>query len=1122
MTDWDRGRTNDPSPRAARQTGSSAGGRPLAVRSILRLQASAGNAAVARALARARPARVGGRQVSVQRFAIPPPAPAPSAPTEDAGFRDVTGQVRAAEHAFRAHPPASREARAAQAAARPPVGDKQAHANTAQAGAMAAAKASAFDKAAFIDAVTRHVAFGAPKTAEEADGLATSGNAVTIPAAVIGEVTTSKDAAAKPLTDATAASPDTSKTIEKSVHELPPQPDAPAPAVDAERAVPSPAPAAQTDFSAGSADLAQQMGGHDITDEQLAEANEPQFSAALAAKQKQGEHAARAPGEVRQHEATQLNAARDGARALAQASVASMGARTQRSAAGRTARQLTAKSSDESARADVATHVNDVFGKTKSDVDAILRQLGDTVPKVFDGLETIARVNFTFEYRGRLEAYKDERHSGWFGWARAIDDAATGLPKEVEDIYNGAKAHYLQAMQKAISDIADFVARELTRAKQRIESGRAEIATYLGGLKPALREIGAEAATDIGEQFDELETSGANTTTDLAAELAERYVECTTAVTAEISQAQQEDQGLLADAYDFAAGVWNTVDQLKDLLLEVLSRWVHAVTSIIRHPIRFFESFVKSVGQGVSDFVADLGSELREGLMTWLFGKLPGNLELPDELDARGLIKLVLSLLGLTWEQIKQEILGFVPEPVRALVLESVQALAAAGPAGLVERVVQRAGDVVDAARVKMWDYVESTIIGAGIDKLKILLGPVSAFVEACKLIYRAFKWLADNLTRLKSLVELVFDTVDSIANAETDEAVPGVAEKVKTGLSATIPVLIDGLAEMLGLGDVVARIHSMLDVVKRPIKAVKDKIVRTAVKYGRGLARKLMPRTARKAGRTGPDNRTASEKGRAVHSARLAVEAAMKASGATLQSVRAAIPGIRARHTVSTIELLSDDGRRYHADVKLNPEELTDTVALTASEIPKKRYLPKYLLQKKRVRTRLYISGGAWQTIRQMVVRHAVDHFMPLVDLIAHGFLSRAEARAEIAKNVQAGLLPRSAIAAYERRRFNARFVESIPYHVDHVRSIAEHWVDRGYTTSDAARRGHASAVDNLAWVTREFNLEKGSRGEDDDRPKYGERNYVTEEFTSAQESADRKRIAGRPYLDENGRPLA
>ena len=174
--------------------------------------------------------------------------------------------------------------------------------------------------------------------------------------------------------------------------------------------------------------------------------------------------------------------------------------------------------------------------------------------------------------------------------------------------------------------------------------------------------------------------------------------------------------------------------------------------------------------------------------------------------------------------------------------MQSVGALAAGGPAALIALLLDQLGGVVDAVKDKIFDYVRSTIIKAGMDKVTAIFGgAVGAFIEACKMIYHAFQWLAENLGRLGQLVDTVFSTVAELAESETEGVLAGVVTKVKTGLTNAIPILISGLSfPRLGLGDIAARVRSMLEAIKRPVKALLDKIVRGAARFGKGLMRKL------------------------------------------------------------------------------------------------------------------------------------------------------------------------------------------------------------------------------------------------------------------------------------------
>src|SRR3712207_8348892 len=84
----------------------------------------------------------------------------------------------------------------------------------------------------------------------------------------------------------------------------PPKPAAPNP----EQAVPDKAPPSATDFSAGPKQVDQQMADAEVTEEQLAKSNEPEFTGALKEKKAGEAHAATAPGEVRaDRKSTRLN-----------------------------------------------------------------------------------------------------------------------------------------------------------------------------------------------------------------------------------------------------------------------------------------------------------------------------------------------------------------------------------------------------------------------------------------------------------------------------------------------------------------------------------------------------------------------------------------------------------------------------------------------------------------------------------------------------------------------------------------------------------------------------------------------------------------------------------------------
>ena len=178
-------------------------------------------------------------------------------------------------------PPAASKAKQAQDAAAPPSDDVAGQAKAAKVDTMDAQQAGSFDKKAFIAAVKAAIEAKSPKTLKEADDYAKSGKAGEVKGEVKGLVSQGKEGQAKDIETATARRPDTSKAVAEARH-----PDgarssrAPLP-IPARGAVPKPAPPEQLNLEAGKQQANQEMADAEVTEEQLAQSNEPDFQQAL-------------------------------------------------------------------------------------------------------------------------------------------------------------------------------------------------------------------------------------------------------------------------------------------------------------------------------------------------------------------------------------------------------------------------------------------------------------------------------------------------------------------------------------------------------------------------------------------------------------------------------------------------------------------------------------------------------------------------------------------------------------------------------------------------------------------------------------------------------------------------
>jgi len=802
--------------------------------SLLRLQRAAGNRAVS--------ALVAQRLAKGQHAGHPSGGTGGRAgPGADPKFAALRADVHGKQKLLGAHPPPAHEARASQAAAKPPPDDKEAQGKVANANTMNAAKPGEFDKAAFIRAVNQAIAAQAPKNLDEADKFAGSGKADAVKGQVQGQVSQGKTHSAAAIDTATKAPPDISAAKEKPVTPLaadhpPATPGAPNP----NQAVPDKAPASATDSSAGPAQADHQMAQAHVTDEQLAKSNEPQFTHALQEKKAGERHAATAPGTVRTAEAHTLNAAKAHAAQVGATAMNALAGHRRHSGAQVTQGKHGAKGRDESARAQVTAKLQTVFNATKSDVEQILSGLDRKVDEAFSKGERAAREAFTADHKRRMDAYKHKRYSGGTGKLRWLKDKFAGLPEEANQIFVQARQGYVNQMQQVISGVADIIGAELGRAKQRIAAGRAQLQAEVHKLPANLQAIGREAAADFAGKFDELTETVNNKSNELVQTLANKYTEALKAVDAEIAKEKEKNKGLVAKAVGAVKGVIDTIMHLKDMLLGVLRKAAQAVMAIIKDPIGFLKHLVSAVGAGLRQFLGNIGQHLKRGLIGWLTGAMAGaGLELPSKFDLRGIVMMIGSLLGLTWAAIRARIVKRgIPEPAMVAVEKSVplvQKVRAEGLGGLWEEIKGQVADLKENLFSKIAEYLIPTVLIAGITWIISLLNPASAFVRAVKMIIDFVSFVINQGAQILEFVNAVLEAIIAIAGGGTG----GVPALIENALARSIPVLIGVLAAILGIGGIAEKVKKLFRALSKPVMKAVDWVVGRIV----ALAKKILAR---------------------------------------------------------------------------------------------------------------------------------------------------------------------------------------------------------------------------------------------------------------------------------------
>ncbi|MFJ1888613.1 DNA/RNA non-specific endonuclease [Streptomyces sp. NPDC088170] len=874
-------------------------------RGLVGLQRAAGNRAVSRLVA--------------QRYT----APVKPSPAQSPGFRKVTSDVAAKRVRLAHHAPAAAESRSAQDAAVAPPDDKEAQGKAANAEKMNAAKPGEFDKQAFIDAVNKAIDAQAPKNLDDADKFSKSGKADKIKGEVDGKVKDGKESSAKDIDTATKAPPDTSAAKDKPVTPMTPDqapgnPGAPS----AADAVPAQQPASVTDFSQGPAANDQAMADAEVTEDQLAKGNEPEFDQALSAKKTAETDSAKAPAKGKEAEARQLSTAKAGAAASGAQAMNALTAT--RASAGKQVDggKGETKSRDEKKRAEVTAKLQKVYDGTKKDVETTLSGLDKKVDTAFTSGEKAARDAFTADHKRRMKAYKDKRYSGWRGKARWVKDKFAGLPKEANNLYQEARKLYVARMQTVISSVADIIGTELGKAKARIAKGRTELKAEVDRLPADLKQFGEDAAKDFAGKFDDLEATVNEKSDQLVQDLAQKYTAALNKIDEEIKKLQEANKGLIDKAKDAIVGVIKTINELKNLLLGILAKAASAIMKIIKDPIGFLGNLVRAVGAGLNLFITNVAEHLKTGVVSWLLGTaVKAGLELPQKFDLKGIIQLIGALLGLSWANIRARITRKgIPDQALTAVEQSVpvaKKLAAEGPAGAVKEIESEAGDLKATILEKLTSYLIPTVIIAGITWIISLLNPASAFVRAVKGIIDIVTFIVNQGAQIVDFVNAVLDAVIAIANGGS----AGVPKMVEAALATSVPLLIGFLASLLGIGSLANKVKSVFHAVARPVNRAIDKIVNFITKAGKKIWTKLKGKAKGNKGKI--DERTKESK---QHDLELALAAASNLikKRQTRKEITTQLPSIRRRFKLKELRLIHEGKRKgeeiVHAHGRVNP----------------------------------------------------------------------------------------------------------------------------------------------------------------------------------------------------------
>jgi hypothetical protein len=293
---------------------------------------------------------------------------------------------------------------------------------------------------------------------------------------------------------------------------------------------------------------------------------------------------------------------------------------------------------------------------------------------------------------------------------------------------------------------------------------------------------------------------------------------------------------------EFLGWAGKTMWTLLEIVFEVvapkaipyLKKAAGSFKDIIKNPIPFVANLVKAGKLGFEKFAANVGNHLKKALIEWLTGSLPG-VYIPQKLDLKEILKFVLSVLGLTWENIRAKLVKAIGETA-VKVLETsfklVVLLVTEGPAAAWKEIQAQLANLKDMAIGAITNFVVETIVKKAVMKVVSLLIPGGAFLQAIISIYDTILVFIDKLAKIIQVATAFLDSMMDIASGKLENA----AKKVESVLAGLLSLAISFLAGFLGLGKIADKVMEVIKKIRAPIDKALDWLIDFIVKGAKSL----------------------------------------------------------------------------------------------------------------------------------------------------------------------------------------------------------------------------------------------------------------------------------------------
>jgi TusA-related sulfurtransferase len=277
--------------------------------------------------------------------------------------------------------------------------------------------------------------------------------------------------------------------------------------------------------------------------------------------------------------------------------------------------------------------------------------------------------------------------------------------------------------------------------------------------------------------------------------------------------------------------VWNLLEIILDVvapgIIPYLKKAAGTLRIILKNPLRFVGNLIKAGKQGLMQFAERIGTHLKNSLIQWVTGALGGTgIYIPQSFSIQEVVKFVLSVLGLTWQNVRQKLVKVIGErAVKTLEtgFDLVMTLVTQGPAAAWQKIQESLSNLKDMVMEGIISFVVDGIVKKAISMLVKMLNPVvGGIIELALGIYNTVMFFIE---RFRQIAQVAASFIDSIA-AIASGAIAAAADRVEKTLAGLLTLAISFLARLAGLGKISEAVIKIINKIRAPVDKAMDRVI--------------------------------------------------------------------------------------------------------------------------------------------------------------------------------------------------------------------------------------------------------------------------------------------------------